>query len=160
MNFLQILQKIAESGADFLIVGGVAARLYGSTRLTHDIDIVPSLEAKAWKKLIRTLYELGARPRIPEHRKTIEDVENVRTWVKAKSMISLSFRTKSGEAEVDLLVGESDRFEALKKRANKVLFKGVCYQVASLEDLIAMKRKSGRPQDLIDIETLERLKKN
>ena len=47
MNFLEVLQHLTKDGVEFFIVGGVAARLHGSSRLTHDLDIVPNLEEES-----------------------------------------------------------------------------------------------------------------
>ena len=41
MNFLDVLNTLTEDGVEFVIVGGVAARLHGSTRLTHDFGYCP-----------------------------------------------------------------------------------------------------------------------
>ena len=38
MNFLEILKHLTKDDVEFIIVGGVAARLHGSNRLTHDLD--------------------------------------------------------------------------------------------------------------------------
>lgn len=46
VDFLKLLESLADTGLAFVIVGGVAARLYGSPRLTHDVDIVPRLDAE------------------------------------------------------------------------------------------------------------------
>ena len=64
----------------------------------------------------------------------------------------------SGHTEIDLLVSESDNFEALKSRAEQITMGQAVYFVASIDDLIAMKRKAGRPQDILDIDILERIK--
>ena len=77
MDFLEILQTLAERGVELVIVGGVAARLYGSTRLTHDLDIVPRLEPDTWRELVGLLWDLGGRPRIPETREAVSDLGNV-----------------------------------------------------------------------------------
>ena len=159
MNFLDVLQALTEDGVEFVIVGGVAARLHGSTRLTHDLDIVPKLDPVSWKQLINSIWNLDTRPRIPESKEHIEDVENIRKWLVDKHMLALSFRSSSGHAEIDLLVSESDNFEGLKSRASKIQIGYRTYYVASIDDLIAMKRKAGRPQDLLDIQNLERIKR-
>jgi predicted nucleotidyltransferase len=52
-------------------------------------------------------------------------------------------------------VSESDRFEELSARAVQVTLDGRTFFVASIDDLIAMKRRAGRPQDLLDIEQLQ-----
>ncbi len=155
MDFLAILQRMAASGLEFVIVGGTAARLYGSTRLTQDVDVVPRLEPPAWGRLVHELWALGARPRIPESKECVSDPANVRRWINEKGMLTLSFRSPDGNAEVDLLVAESDRLDDLLSRATSVEIEGQTFHVASLDDLIEMKRLAGRPQDLLDVAELE-----
>jgi hypothetical protein len=116
-NFLEILARLHDSRGDFVIVGGVAAALHGGSRVTFDLDVVPSLEQDSWRATVELLWSLGARPRIPEPLERIRDVEQIRRWHQEKGMLALSFRTPDGSTEVDLLVSESDRFEALRQRA-------------------------------------------
>ena len=59
----------------------------------------------------------------------------------------------------DLLVSESHQFEGLRQRATRVTIDQRVFFVASIDDLIAMKKKAGRPQDLLDITQLEDIKK-
>lgn len=157
IDFLRLLKALSAAGVDFVIIGGVAARLHGSTRLTHDIDIVPSLTPDSWKRTIDVLWDNGGRPRIPETKETIRDVKNIRTWMSDKGMLALSFRSDDGLVEVDLVVSESTRFDELKQRALRVDLDGHAYFVASLSDLLAMKRAAARPQDLLDIAELEEI---
>ena len=42
-NFLDILNQLHDHHVEFVIVGGVAAALHGSSRVTFDLDVVPSL---------------------------------------------------------------------------------------------------------------------
>jgi hypothetical protein len=111
VNFLEFLRTLAHRGADFVIVGGVAARLHGSTRLTHDVDVVPSLDPDKWSRTIDAIGDSGGRPRIPEPLERIRDVANVKGWMKDKGMLALLFRSPDGTAEIDLLVARrpSDR---------------------------------------------------
>ena len=140
-----------------MIVGGVAARLHGSTRLTHDVDIVPSLAPDNWRRTIDAIWESGGRPRIPEPLDRIRDVANVEAWMENKGMLALSFRSPDGSAEIDLLVSESHRLAELKQRAVVVPLDDVEFYVVAIRDLIAMKEAAGRPQDLLDVEELKRL---
>jgi hypothetical protein len=159
INFLEILNHFHDSHIDFVIVGGVAAALHGSSRVTFDLDVVPSLAPDSWSATVDLLWSLGARPRIPEPLERIRDVEHVRRWQNEKGMLALNFRTPDGSAEVDLLVSESHRFDALRKSAVTVTVDGRTFFVASINDLIDMKRKAGRPQDLLDIAQLQDIKK-
>jgi len=96
--------------SDFVIVGGVAAALHGSSRATFDLDVVASLAPNSWTAAVDLLWDLGARPRIPEPLERIRDIEQVRRWRNEKGMLALNFRTPDGSTEVDKLVRESDRF--------------------------------------------------
>ena len=158
-NFLEILSQLHDHRVDFVIVGGVAASLHGGSRVTFDLDVVPSLAPESWRAVVDLLWSLGARPRIPEPLERIRDVEQVRRWRREKHMLALNFRTPDGSTEVDLLVGESDRFDELQRRAIKVTVDRRAFLVASIDDLIAMKQQAGRPQDLLDVAQLEDIRK-
>lgn len=57
-----------------------------------------------------------------------------------------------------LLVGESDALDELKQRAVEVIVDQRTFFVASIDDLISMKQRAGRPQDLLDIAELRRIR--
>jgi hypothetical protein len=158
-NFLEILNQLHDNDAEFVIVGGVAAVLHGGSRVTFGLDIVPSLEEASWQAVVELLWQMDARPRIPESLERIRNVENVREWIRDKGMLALNFRSARGETEVDLLVGESGRFEGLRQRAVAVTVGERTFYVASIEDLIDMKRRAGRQQDLLDILQLEDIRR-
>jgi predicted nucleotidyltransferase len=158
INYLKILSHLHDRHVDFVIVGGVAAALHGGTRVTFDLDIVPSLEPASWEAAIDLLYSLGAHPRIPEPRERLRDVEHVQRWRREKGMLALNFRTPDGSVEVDLLVSESDRFNALRERAVKVTVDARTFLVASIDDLVGMKESAGRPQDVLDVAQLKDIK--
>lgn len=158
-NFLEILARLHDSGAEFVIVGGVAAVLHGGTRVTFDLDIVPRLETESWTATVELLWSMGARPRIPATLQQICDVDQVRSWQRDKGMLALNLRTPDGTTEVDLLVAESDGFTGLRDRALAVTVDGRTFHVASVDDLIDMKKRAGRPQDLLDIAHLESVKR-
>lgn len=116
-GFLEILNRLHDAGAEFVIVGGVAAALHGGTRVTFDLDIVPSLEPEPWRLTVEFLWQLGARPRIPEPLARIVEPDQVRTWRRENGMLALNFRTPDASTEIDLLVSESDRFMELRDAA-------------------------------------------
>jgi hypothetical protein len=158
-NFLDLLSQLHDHHVDFVIVGGVAAALHGSSRVTFDLDIVPRLTPESWMAAIDLLWSLGARPRIPEPLERIRDIKQIRHWQAEKGMLALNFRTPDGSTEVDLLVSESHQFQALRQRAVSVTIDQRTFFVASIDDLIEMKQRAGRPQDLLDVAELRNIKK-
>ena len=58
---------------------------------------------------------------------------------------------------LDLLVSPEGAppYPKLRSRADELDIAGVTVRVAGIEDMLAMKRAAGRPQDLVDIEALE-----
>jgi len=157
-DFLKLLESLADAGLEFVIVGGIAARLYGNPRLTHDVDVVPRLDRETWARAVDALWGAGGRPRIPEPRERVREVEWIERWISEKGMLALSFRSPDGFVEIDFLVGEARRFGELSQRATRIELGGRLFLVAHIDDLIAMKRKAGRPQDLLDAEELQRIK--
>ena len=104
-NFLDILSRLHDSNVDFVIVGGVAAALHGGSRVTFDLDVVPSLAPNSWMAAVDLLWSLGARPRIPEPLDRIRDVEReeqaVRRicWILPSCKTSRSVATREPESK-------------------------------------------------------------
>ncbi len=94
-------------------------------------------------------WSLGARPRIPEPLESIRDLDHIRRWQVEKGMLALNFRTPDGSVDVDLLVSESSHFDELRARAIEVTLDARTFYVASIDDLIAMKRKAGNAEQLV-----------
>ena len=157
-NFLDILNQLHDRHVEFVIVGGVAVALHGGSRVTFDLDLVPSLRPTSWAAAVDVLWSQGARPRIPEPLDRVRDVECVRQWQQEKGMLALNFRSPDGSTEVDLLVGESHQFDTLRQRATAVTTGGRTFFVASIDDLVDMKQRAGRPQDALDVAELEAIR--
>lgn len=67
------------------------------------------------------------------------------------------FATPHGKLDVLAPPGLPGGYAALRERALELELSGLIIPTASREDLIAMKRGSGRPRDLGDVKYLEAL---
>jgi len=61
------------------------------------------------------------------------------------------------EGDIDLLVDPpgAPAYPILRRKASRIELDGDGVLIASIDDLIAMKAAAGRPQDLVDLESLE-----
>ena len=145
-----LLQRLTEHGVDFVVVGGVAVILQASPRFTRDLDICYALEQENLNRLGEVLVELGAKLRGIE-----EDLPFVPDGRALRQTQILTLTTADGG--LDLLVEPvgSPGYPALRRRSDEIDLDGIGVRVASVDDLIAMKRAAGRPQDLVDLESLE-----
>ena len=125
---------------------------HGSAYLTDHIDLACACEPNSVAALAEALAPLHPRLRSPSEE--VPFAPEVRTL---RSNATLTLATDAGD--VDLL-GDGpavDSFEALWERSMEMELFGVPVRVASLEDLIAMKRAGGRPWDQLHLMELERL---
>ncbi len=135
---------------DFVIIGGVAVVVQASPRFTRDLDISYSTDTANLQRLGALLLALDARLRGVEN--DLPFTPDARALRHAR-MLTLTTR----EGDLDLLTDPpgSPGYPALRRHADIVDLDGDAVRIASLEDLIAMKRAAGRPQDEIDLESLE-----
>ena len=64
----QLLQRIADAGIDFVIVGGFAAVTHGSSYVTRDVDLCLVLSQENIERLRRALADLNPRHRMTPQR--------------------------------------------------------------------------------------------
>jgi Nucleotidyl transferase AbiEii toxin, Type IV TA system len=145
-----LIGALVRAGVDFVVIGGVAVVVQASPRFTRDLDISYATDTANLERLGNLLVALEARLRGVE-----EDVPFTPDARTLRHAQMLTLMTSHGD--LDLLVDPpgSPGYAALRRHADIVDLDGVAVRIASLEDLIEMKRAAGRPQDEIDIESLE-----
>jgi hypothetical protein len=154
----RVLGALNSAGVRYLIVGGVAVVLHGHLRTTADLDLVVQLERDNVLKAVRALTALGYRPRAPVAAEAFADEEVRESWVRDKDLRVFSLWSAGAPTlEVDLFAREPFPFADVHARALEVPLENTVAWVVSLPDLIALKSKTGRPQDLQDIEALRAL---
>jgi len=149
LNISSLLTRLAGAGVDFVVIGGVAVVAHGYERNTKDLDICYSPDSANLEALGKVLIGLDARLRgIQEEIPFVADARTLR------STQILTLDTRDGG--LDLLVDPdgSPGYSALKANAERVQFDGFELLIASIDDLLSMKRAGGRARDQVDIEAL------
>src|SRR5690606_3733551 len=94
-DFSQLLAKLADSGFEFVIVGGYAAVAHGSARVTRDIDICAGLTAENIEALRTALAEWH-----PRHRMTPQKLSFLTTPPPGSVLKNLYLETDVGMIDV------------------------------------------------------------
>jgi hypothetical protein len=149
-----LLERLHAAGIDFVVIGGFAGVMHGSAQITRDLDICYSGDQANLDRLGRALIDLDARLRGVAG--SVPFVPDGRTLRRTQI---LTLDTSAGP--LDLLVDPagSPGYAQLAARALRVEWAGATIKVASLEDLLAMKRAAGRPKDLLAVEELEAIRR-
>jgi predicted nucleotidyltransferase len=149
-----LLRKLVEGDVDFVVVGGVAATVHGSVEFTQDLDISYAPNGENLDRLGRVLVELGARLR-----GVTDDVPFVPDGRTLRGTRVLTLDTPLGLIDLLAQPDGAPVYAHLRERAVREEIAGVPVLVASLDDLIAMKKAAGRPRDLVAVEELEAIKR-
>ena len=144
----QILQALAESSVDYVLVGGLAVQTHGHMRTTVDVDIFPRPEPANLGRLAEALNVLDARVLNPGHQGEEVDaamLPRATLW---------QFATRHGAIDVLHEAPGAPPYDELRERALEIRLGDTTIAVAGRDDLINMKRASGRPVDLDDVAAL------
>ena len=153
MLLLRVAQALGKARVAYGLVGGYAVALHGAVRGTMDIDLVIRLEEKQFIAAERALRSIGLEPRLPV---TAQEVFRFREeYIANRNLIAWSFVNPGTPSEMVDVVLTHD-LAALEVQTLQVKRRRV--RVVALDDLIAMKRAAGRPQDMEDVRALEALR--
>lgn len=147
-----LLEALERNAVDFIVIGGVAGMVHGSAALTFDFDLLYARDDQNLERLAAVLAELhvtlrNAPPDLP-----------FQTDARALAAGS-NFTFDSDVGPFDIL-GHADGmrdFEAMRADAIREELWGVTVRIASVDDLIRMKRAAGRPKDKAMVEELTSL---
>ncbi len=150
-----ILEVLIRHGVRFVLIGGIASQAHGSPSLTADIDICYARDPDNLSALADALSKLAAiRRGLPPDGPRMPPLD-ART-LRAGGLFTLTTRY----GDFDLLAAPDPGFDyqRLLEHAVGTTLHGAAVQIASLQDLMAMKRAAGRPKDLIELEILGALR--
>jgi predicted nucleotidyltransferase len=151
---LDAVEALVGKRVRFVIIGGFAGQLLGSSLITGDLDLCYAGDDDNLERMARALKELHATLRgAPKDVPFILDAETL------KMGDHFTFDTDAGA--LDILghpAGIPGAYEELARAASEMRLGPHKVKVASIDDLIRMKRAAGRPQDLYAVEVLGALR--
>lgn len=160
MNVTELLRSLGEAKVEYVLVGGLAVQLHGFLRSTFDVDLVLAMDDGNLLRFIDVAKRSGLQPAIPVGIDSLRDAEQIERWHREKGMIAFALREpQAGGVAVDVIVRPEVSFEALSSHAMIATLFGLTVRIASVDDLLVMKRIAKRPKDLLDIVALEKIKR-
>ena len=161
LDALAMIEALDRHGVDYVLVGGLAATLYGAVRLTTDMDVVPDWTQPNRARLAAALKELHAQLRVPGQKETVPFPLDASSFT---SFEVSTWRTDCGDIDIIIGIPSSTRghlngYGHLASRAeHHQLDNGPTILVGELDDIIESKTALGRPTDLVVLEELWQLR--
>jgi hypothetical protein len=145
----QLLQRLCDADVDFVVVGGFAALIHGSTLVTRDLDICAVLSLEDVAKLRQALRDLN-----PTHRLTPQRLSFLTNPDAGVPVQNLYLDTEIGTVDIlSSIFGVGD-FGRVRAGSMEVEVFGRRCRVISLDDLIRAKEALGRDKDLMAVKEL------
>jgi hypothetical protein len=150
---------LARHRVDYIVIGGIGVRLWGSPRLTEDVDICPATERANLERLASALQEMDAKFQPLD----MEEGAPTPPW-DARAFgphlgASLPTTTRFGWLDLWFRPTGTDGYPDLIKGAATVEVQDLAVRLASLDDIIRSKAASGRDKDLEAMRHLQELRR-
>jgi len=159
MIYEEVFREFELQGVRYLLVGGMAANIYGYVRMTMDLDIMVDLSEDNLSRIIHVIDKLAFSPRLPVDPHELISEEKRDEWIKQEGAVVFTFIDhKKPFRQIDVFLTNPVRFAEAYARRNDMTVGGITLSVASLDDLIMIKERAGRPRDLEDATHLKRIK--
>lgn len=150
----EILAVLDRHGVRYVLIGGLAAILYGAPHLTGDVDVVPEESPENLERLSAAIKELNGRIRVAGEEEGVpfnhdaESLARVRIW---------NLVTDRGNLDIAFVPSGTKGYDDLVRDVQPMLLRGVEVPVASLADVIRSKEAAGRDRDRLMLPVLREL---
>lgn len=151
-----VLRVLTEHEVDFVVVGGVAARLRGAPLLTQDVDITPACTDDNLERLATALEHLEARLRTKPEPEGVPFLFDPHLLRSAKVW---TLTTRHGDLDLVMSPAGTTGYPDVIRDADSIMVArdpDLRVMVASLIDVIRSKQAAGREKDLAALPLLRR----
>ncbi|MBI4838957.1 MAG: hypothetical protein HY806_07445 [Nitrospirae bacterium] len=156
--FKQLFLSLNLQSVKYMVAGGIAVNLYGIERATADIDIVLKLDEENIAKFVNIAGELGLKPKLPVKLEDFTSEQKRKDWIKDKGMKVFSlFDSKNSFFLLDVFVDMPFDFDEVYNHREKLQYEDTTIPLVPIKELINMKQKTGRPQDMADVFYLRKI---
>jgi predicted nucleotidyltransferase len=150
-RFDELLRRLAEAEAEFVVIGGLAVSAWGVIRGTKDVDVVISPEVENLKRIAEVAVAAGGH--VQQGEALLGSPLSIASALGSGEQVMIE--TDLGRLDVVQGLEGVPPYEELRARASRAEILGVPVSVCSLDDLKGMKKAAGRTRDLADLEDLE-----
>jgi len=154
----EILREFQKQKVKYVLVGGIAVNMLGYLRSTADMDILVEMSNENLAKVVSILKGQGYHVKQPVDPMGIADEKIRHEWIHNKHMKAFNFYKEDELKEVDIIIESPISYEEAKRGALKIKIEDMVLPVISIDNLIKMKKNTGRSIDKLDIERLRKIK--
>lgn len=151
MKLKNLIEYLNAEKINYMIVGGYAVNFHGYSRNTIDIDLIIKFTQANLKKLESLLNKMGLISKLPIDAVSVYKFRD--EYINNRNLLAWNFYNPDNPTDqVDILITHDvSDFKSEKFRVGDFEVK-----VISKNDLIKMKKASGRDKDLLDIKELKK----
>ena len=149
LDLERMIETLNRHQVDFVVIGGIAVLAHGHPRTTFDVDVVADLAADNMARFAAALSDLRARVRDVDADLLEVDPTDPRQLA---SGANWTFVTDAGW--LDFMPAADGARDYVEIITDAVPVRDGAFRVVGLDDLIRMKRASGRDKDRDDIAAL------
>jgi predicted nucleotidyltransferase len=153
-ELLQIAEILLAHGVEFIVVGGQAETIFGSARVTADIDLCYRRTKDNLKRLAAALHEI--KPTLRNAPKDLPFIIDEKTLALGNNF---TFDTPFGDLDLLGFLEPLGDYEVISKRALTIRVGHIDLKVIHIDDLIAIKQYLQRPKDRDSLMHLLAIKK-
>jgi hypothetical protein len=142
VDLAQIIPPLVRAKVDFILIGGMAAILHGSARVTFDVDLVYSRTDENMQRLADALAP--HKPYLRDTPPGLPFALDVRT---IRSGLNFTLTTSLGDVDLFGVVAGGKTYQDLLPHSFDVDAFGVRFKCVDLPTLIRIKEAAGRSKD-------------
>lgn len=147
-KYHEILLRLADAGVEAIVVGMAAGVIQGVPTTTWDLDIVHRRTPENVERLLQVLHDIDAVAR--------HDTRRLRP--NATHLIGpghVLLETRFGDFDCLGAIDGARAYEELAAASIVIDFEGRFVRVLALGELLAIKRRAGRPKDRLALPLIE-----